>query len=265
MTGTTAALGAAFLLLGSLRLFMAWRSRTWVIGERNGTTVVVRRSGRFLELVLERDGKSLVQSRQDKTNPLSAGPGYVDGLHLGMLLEPRAEHVLFLGGGACIGPRQFEAAYPEMSIDVVENEPLVIAAANRHFGFRITKQVSVHASDARKFVKEATFGPYDLIVVDVYDAQGMPGPLRAPEFFASLRGALADTGAVVVNLIASAADAQASIVEAFPEHELAVFDVDRDNVIVLVAPKIPSTETLIERAAKISVAPFLPGIVRQRR
>jgi spermidine synthase len=269
-----AALGVAALLLAGLRLWLAWRSRRWVVGERNGTTVVVRRRGKFLELVLVRDGRELVQSRQERGNELGSGRGYVDGLHVGMLLAPRPERVLFLGGGACIGPRQFEAAYPDASIDVVENDPLVIAAANRHFGFRITRRVAMHAADARKFVTQNTFGPYDLVVLDVYDALGIPAPLATPEFFTDIRHALGDNGALVVNLIrrpeVNEASLLAAITEAFPARAIAVFHVPAErgdaieNAIVLVAPLIPSDAELAERAADVTVAPFLGEIVRRR-
>ncbi|MBX3232203.1 MAG: fused MFS/spermidine synthase [Labilithrix sp.] len=248
MTDTTAALGAAFLLLGGLRLWLAWRSRSVVVGERNGTAVIVRRRGRYRELVLRKDGRELVQSRQAVGDPLDSGPGYVDGFHVAMLLEPRPEQVLFLGGGACIAPRQFEAAYPDVSIDVVENDPWVIAAANRYFGFRITKRISVHATDARKFVKESTFGPYDLVVLDVYDAHGIPPSLRGPELFGALRSALKDSGALIANLVAGSDDVRARIAEAFRGWEIADFVVDDQNTLVLAAPSIPPREVLRERA-----------------
>ncbi len=272
---TLGALGAAALGLGGLRLWLAWRSRQWTVGERNGTTVVVRRRGSFLELVLRRGDEELVQSRQVRGDPLGAGPGYVDGLHVGMLLDPRPERVLFLGGGACIGPRQFEAAYENATVDVVENNPLVIAAANRWFGFRITKRVSLHATDAWKFVRDKTFGPYDLAIVDVYDASGMPAELTTAEFFSSVRGALTAKGAIVVNLIRGSGLDEPSLLravrEAFPEHAIALFDVPAsrgasiENVIALVAPEVPPTPELVARAASIEVAPFLGEILRHRR
>lgn len=272
---TLTGLASVFLLVVGLRLALAWRSRRWVLGERNGTTVVVRRRGRFLELVLARDGHELVQSRQQRGGDLGSGRGYVDGLHVGMLLSPRPKRVLFLGGGACIGPRQFEIAYPEVTIDVVEKDPLVIAAANRFFDFRITKRVAVHAADARRFVAENTFGPYDLIVFDVYDALGIPDALTTPAFFATVRSALRDDGALVVNLIrrpeVNETVLVATIAEAFPRCEMAIFDVPAergggiDNAIVLVAPQVPPAAELAERASGVRVAPFLGEIVRRRR
>lgn len=277
-------LGVALAALVALRVWLAWRSRRWSVGERDGQAVIVRRRGRFLELVLARDGHELVQSRQDRRSPLSSGPSYVDGLHVAMLLDPRPRRVLFLGGGACVGPRQFEAAYPDVELDVVELDPLVIAAANRWFGLRITKRLSVHAADARKFVSENAFGPYDLVVLDAYDASGIPATLTTPDFFASVRAALSPGGALVVN-VARRPEARGApldreddgagilltIREAFADRELALFDVpgdargEIDNVVVLVAPRVPPREVLSERAARVEVAPFLPEIVRRRR
>jgi spermidine synthase len=262
------------LVVGAIRAWLTWRSQSWVIGERKGTAVIVRRRGRFLELVLATKDEQVVQSRQERGNPLGSGKGYVDGLHLGMLVEPRPKRVLFLGGGAFMAPRQFELAYPDVEIDVVEENPLVLDAANRHFGFRMTRRLSVHVKDAGAFVRERTFGPYDLIVHDVYDAKGMPNAFTTTEFFADVRRALTDQGVLVVNVARSSANDESSILHtaaaALPSHEAAIFDVPGEdgsieNVVILLAPRIPAGEELVSRASAIQVAPFLRTIAEHRR
>lgn len=252
---------AAFVALGGVRLWLTFRGRRQVAGTlRDGTTVFVRTRGRYRELVLEKDGAEMVQSRQDKDDPLSAGPGYVDGLHIGMLLDERPKRVVFLGGGACIAPRQFEVAYPGVDIDVVEKEPVVIAAASRFFGFKVTKHVAVHVADAKKFVHDLPYGTYDLVVLDCYDAAGVPPELTTAGFFTSLPGA---APAVVANLLKGSAQA-AELRAAYPDCESAVFDAG-DNEILLLAPHVPEQKILAARADGISVARTLPAIVKARR
>jgi hypothetical protein len=62
-----------------------------------------------------------------------------------------------------------------------------------------------------------------------------------------------------------------AVAGALPAHAIAVFDVEaedgrpNENSIVLVAPSIPTDADLLERASAITVAPFLPEIVRRRR
>ena len=200
MNLATAALisGPPMLLLGALRLWLTLRGRETKVGTWQGTDVIVRRRGRFRELVLARGHDELVQSRQDVDDALSAGEAYVDGFHRGV--RDGARRALFLGGGAAIGPRQFEDRYPEMTIDVVENNPVVVAAARRYFGFRESERLALHVMDAAAFVARAV-ARYDVIVVDVYDARGVPAALATTAFFDSLAQILDDDGVLVVNLL----------------------------------------------------------------
>lgn len=261
MTSLQVAAFAAFVALGSLRLWITFRGRKTVIGTlKDGTNVFMRNKGRYRELVLERNGAEMVQSRQDRDQGLSAGPGYIDALHVGMLLDERPKRVLFLGGGACIAPRQFEVAYPDASIDVVEKEPVVIAAASRYFGFKVTKNVAVHVADAKKFVHDLPYGPYDLIVIDCYDAAGVPPELLTPGFFTSLPNA---APAVVANLLKGSPMAEA-LRAAYPDAESALFEL-AENDVLLLAPQIPDAKMLAARADTVSVAKTLPDIVKARR
>ena len=208
MNAAITAAGAAILLLGAVRGWLAFRTRK--VGAWNGTEVIVRRRGRFRELVLARGDDALVQSRQDVHDPLSAGDAYIEGFHLGV--SPGARRALFLGGGAMIGPRQFEFRYPEMTIDVVENNPVVVEAATRYFGFETSHRLALHLDDAASFVADAA--RYDVIVLDVYDAHGVPAELMNAEFCAALRRISNDDGTLVVNLAHLEALDEAQIVDA---------------------------------------------------
>lgn len=259
----------AFCALLALRLFLALRKRQEkTVGRRGADLFVVRKHGRFRELVIMSPTHEQVQSRQDLRNELSSGRGYVDGFHVAMIGRPSARRALFLGGGACVGPRQFEAAYPGLQVDVVESEALVVDAARTHFGLRESERLAVHVADARAFVKTAT--PYDVVVIDCYDAYRMPGHLLTAEFFAEVRAVV--TGAVVLNLVGNPKRTLvpailAGLARAFPEWKIAVFAVPDEaggrhpisNFIVLVTPSLPELA-----GASVAVAPFLPEIVAGR-
>ncbi len=266
--------GGVFLALLALRLYAGRRSRWRVVGRRGETTLIVRMRGGLRELVLVEGQRELVQSRQDPDRPLSSGPGYIDGLHIGMLLAPRPRRVVFLGGGACIGPRQFEAEYADVLLDVVEHDPLVLDAARRHFGLRASPRLSLIEADALTFMKGCRPGSYDLVVLDAYDARQVPRHLTTAKFFEDVGAAMTPEGSLVVNLIGdlgsdegSARSILASLEEVFPSREIALFDAtgtsDR-NAIALIAPAVGSTDSLVARAAAIAVAPGLAAIVRRR-
>ena len=264
--------GIAFVLLLTLRIYLGWQRRRWrVVGRRGEDLFVIRKRGGFRELLIVSPTHEQVQSRQDPRNELSSGQSYVDGFHVAMLDRPGARRVLFLGGGACVGPRQFAAAYPDAKIDVVESEPLVVATAKEHFGLVPDDRLAVHVEDARTFL--ATASPYDVIVIDTYDAYRMPGHLVTKEFFAEVRAKLADGGAVVVNLVGSAHRTLVpailgGLASAFEGWPIGVFEVPDEsggkhpigNFIVLVAETLPDVA-----GAESAVAPGLGAITAQPR
>ena len=259
----------AFCSLLVLRVVLALRKRQErTVGRRGADVFVVRKHGGFRELVIMSPTHEQVQSRQDLRNELSSGRGYVDGFHVAMLGRPQARRALFLGGGACVGPRQFEAAYPELRVDVVENEAVVLEAARAHFGLRESARLAVHVADARAYLKEAA--SHDVVVIDCFDAYRMPGHLLTAEFFAEVREKV--TGAVVLNLVGNlkrtlVPSILGGLARAFPDWKIAVFAVPDEargrhpitNFIVLVTASIPELA-----GASVAVAPFLPEILAGR-
>ncbi|MCL2778719.1 MAG: fused MFS/spermidine synthase [Polyangiaceae bacterium] len=281
--------GLALVVLLGVRVYMALgsrHSRQWMIGKSGEDTVVVRENARFRELVFVSPTRELVQSRQDRTNKLRSGWGYVDGLHVGMLLDERPRRILFLGGGACIGPRQFEAIYDDATIDVVDSEAIVVDAAHRFFGLRTSERLRVYVADARQFACGCSSKEYDLVVLDAYGAYCVPAHLVTTQFFELVRRTMTDDGAFILNLIgnldsdeSSMRSILASIAHVFESYEIAIFAVpdpsETDgqlrrgvvrNSIALVAKKVCSAEKLAERASSVApeVAPHLSEIVRRR-
>ena len=266
--------GIAFVALLTLRIYLHRRRGRWrVVGQRGEDLFVVRKRGGFRELLIVSPTHQQVQSRQDPRNELSSGRSYVDGFHIAMLDRPGARRILFLGGGACVGPRQFAAAYATARIDVVESEPLVVETAKKDFGLVPDERLVIHVEDARVFLASASASSYDVIVIDTYDAYRMPGHLVTKEFFAEVRAKLADGGAVVVNLVGSAhrtlvPGILGGLAAAFDGWPIGVFEVPDEsggkhpigNFIALVASSLPDTS-----GATVAVAPGLGAIVAQPR
>lgn len=226
MTRITAVSAAAFVVLALLRVWLTVRGRRFVrVGTlADGTDVIVRREGAVKELVLARGADELVQSRSD-------GSGYVREFHRAMRRTPRPSRVLFLGGGAGVGPMQFERRYADVTIDVVEKEPLVAEAARRHFGFQESERLRLHVEDARDFL--ARGGAWDLVLVDLYDARGIPPELGTAAFFEGVRAVVAPGGVVLANLIRPPDPAVlGALREAFADRSISVDEVTEENALV---------------------------------
>ncbi len=109
---------------------------------------------------------------------LRSGLTYIEGFHLAMMAAESPKRVLFLGGGGCVGPLQFAALYPGISITVVEKSAQIMGIAYRHFNY----EGDIVVADAADFVAAQPDNSYDVVLVDVYDEEcwkvNIPGVYR---------------------------------------------------------------------------------------
>ncbi|MDR1520617.1 MAG: fused MFS/spermidine synthase [Planctomycetota bacterium] len=142
--------------------------------------------------------------------PARTACGYVDLLHLGMLLTghpPRDMLIIGCGGG--VGPRMFKENYPAdvKSIDVVDIDPWVFKLAEKWFNYPFSGDsvIKSHVVDGRMFVEQAPPGrKWDYIVMDAYSSGGrIPKHLITREFFHAVRDRLTDDGVMVINVISA--------------------------------------------------------------
>ncbi len=126
---------------------------------------------------------------------------YYDDFALGPLLveSPRTALVLGMGAGASLGPMW--AAAPQLQIDAVEIDPVVVQAAARFF--RVSDRdprLDVHVADARPWLARQD-GRWHLIQIDLYHGgPHVPFYLATREFYGQVRGHLAPGGVVMLNV-----------------------------------------------------------------
>lgn len=167
----------------------------------------VRRDGDVRALTFVRDnGQEAVQSRVNLSAPGTLLSPYAHGMFASYLYQPHPRRVLIigLGGGAMV--RFLTHHEPQVQIDAVEIDPVVVRLADEYFGVRTGGQVRVHTADGMAFV-EAVTEPYDVILMDAFlrpssdtDAVGVPTRLKTVAFLGRLRQALTPEGVVAFNL-----------------------------------------------------------------
>lgn len=184
----------------------------------------IRRDGDVRAMTFVRDnGQEVVQSRVSLTAPQTLVSPYARSMFASYLYQPHPRRVLIvgLGGGAMV--RFLTHHEPQVQIDAVEIDPVVVRLADEYFGVRSGGNVRVHTADAVVFV-ESTADRYDLILMDAFlrpssgtDATGVPTGLKTLAFLGRLKQALAPGGIVAfnVNEHASMADDIASVATAF--------------------------------------------------
>jgi spermidine synthase len=98
--------------------------------------------------------------------------------------------------------------YAPMTIDVVELDPDVVAIAREYFALPDDPRIRVHVGDGRSFVEDSAEQRWDVAIVDAFDDGTVPRPFMTQEFLTSLRGHLAEDGAVAFNYIGSVTGAR---------------------------------------------------------
>ena len=170
--------------------------------------VRVRRQGSVRSLLFVRDtGEEALESQLDLRRPQVLRFPYLRYLFASYLVEPQPRRVLIvgLGGGGMI--RFLEKVDPQVQVDAVEIDPLVIEVADKFFGVRSSEHVAIHEADGLKFIAEAPPGRYDAAYLDAFlkpsaetDATGAPLALRTAQFYAQLRACLTPGGTAAFNL-----------------------------------------------------------------
>ena len=189
-------------------LVIPWSSLSINTISHNGTLIYEKETlFSHLDVIEYGDNISLYldgmrHSSMDMDDPLDLVIDYTEYFHLGMLFNPAATDILFVGGGGFTGPKNFLQIYPETKIDVIEIDSDVIEVARTYFNLETGPRLQVFNDDARKHL--LTFDKkYDLIILDAYATNYVPYHLMTHEFFQTLEKRLEPNGVVVSNLLGS--------------------------------------------------------------
>ena len=180
-----------------------------------GERIVFRTDSQYHRIaVTDKDGIRALRFDDSRQSAIDLADGYrsdilyPDYLHLAFAAKPDAKRVLILGLGGGVLAKRMLRDYPEVTIDAVEIDPVVVDIARRYFGLPEDDRLGVHVTDGRKFVtaagkrvKSGEQEPYDIVIMDAYYADSLPFHLTTVEFFREMNGVLASDGVVAYNII----------------------------------------------------------------
>ena len=169
--------------------------------------VRIRRDGNIRSLLFVRDsGQEVIETSLNLEKPHSLISDYTQYMFMSYLLRPKQEKVLIvgLGGGAMV---HFLKHYdPDVKVDVVEIDPLVVQLADGYFGVRTEGNVRIETADAFKYLA-TTEEKYDVIYMDAFlkpsdgtDSTGVPLKLKQVRFYKELQKVLTPGGMVAFNI-----------------------------------------------------------------
>jgi spermidine synthase len=114
--------------------------------------------------------------------------------------NPKRGLILGHGGGSLA--KWLGEHWPGLELDVIEMDPSVVRAAERHFDYTPPPNHHVFVQDARTFLRTNP-RRYDVVWVDVFARHLIPFHVTTQEFFQELRAHVNPEGAVAVNLASS--------------------------------------------------------------
>src|SRR5215510_8726790 len=157
--------------------------------------VRIRDDDLFRYLVLDRTFHAVMW----KADPVALFLPYSQLMVASLALVPEPKRGLILGHGGGSLAKWLAHRWPELELDVVEFDPVVVRMAEEYFSYQAPPQHHVYVKDARAFL-QATDRTYDLIWVDAFARHLVPFHLTTVEFFAELRAHLKPNGIVAINL-----------------------------------------------------------------
>jgi spermidine synthase len=125
---------------------------------------------------------------------------YTDFFDLSLAYNTGARKVLFIGLGAGSAEKRMWRDFPDVDIQVVEIDPVVVDAAYRYFELPRDPRLKVEVGDGRRFLADNA-ERWDAIVIDAFFADAIPFHLVTREFLELARSRLNPGGVIVTNAI----------------------------------------------------------------
>jgi spermidine synthase len=136
-----------------------------------------------------------IMNKQDPTQLLI----YTRFFPIGLLFNPTAKHVLFVGGGGFSGPKYFLKTYPDVTVDVAEIDPVVIDVAQKYFNVTKSPRLNIYNDDARDFLTKTNHQKYDIIILDAFSKNYVPFHLMTLQYYQLLHNKLTTPNGVIVS------------------------------------------------------------------
>jgi len=145
-------------------------------------------------------GSTARQSTMFLNNPIALALSYTRCMLAGLLFAPPPRSVLVLGLGGGSLPKFFLHRFDGCRVEVVEMRRCVAETARDYFALSEHDRLTLHLQKAEEFLARDDVGPYDWVLVDLHNSDGMAPVLDQADFFARCQRLLRPGGVLVANL-----------------------------------------------------------------
>ena len=194
-----------------------------------------------------------VQSEMNIDDPDELVIGYTRAMMSFLLLEPEPCRIAMIGLGGGSIAKYCHRYLPQAKITVVEINADVIALRNEFAIPDDSERFSVVLADGAEWVKDAAA---DVLIVDGFDASGLPSQLSCQEFYDDCYAALSRDGILVVNLWGGYPhyeDYLERIRISFSDCVMVLDASDSVNKIVLAVKEMPTRPKIRRNAKQLSL------------
>ena len=145
-----------------------------------------------------------VESRLSLTDPLALLSDYTQAMLLALTWQPAPHRILLLGLGGGRLQMVLHHYLEDAELYTVELDQVVIDVARRFFAIMPDERQHIIVKDGRDYLRGIPMeAPYELILLDAFQACVIPLHLCTREFYAECNANLSPAGVVATNLHAS--------------------------------------------------------------
>ncbi len=165
--------------------------------------IYVIQTGDFREIWFKGKGERdfFLQSRINVNCPFELALVYSQMMMASLFLQPTPKRILMIGLGAAVVSNFMHDQFPDLHLDVVEIDPMVLTAAKKYFFLKESPRYKVHVQDGRVFLKnQIGKEPYDMVFLDAFKSGSVPYHLKTVEFYKEIKSVLTPNGLVGSNL-----------------------------------------------------------------
>ena len=146
--------------------------------------------------------ETMVQSCMLLDHPLWLYLPYTRHMVATLLFHNTPQRILMIGLGGASLAKFFLHYFPHCFLDVVDFNPEMAHIARHYFFLPTDPRLTLYNTDGKTFVtnrQNRQQTPYDIILVDAYDQQGMSRSIYAKEFILHTHKLLSPSGIISIN------------------------------------------------------------------
>jgi len=166
------------------------------------------------------------ETKMSLADPLAGHFEYTEYFQMPWLWNHDIKRVLMEGLGGGSTPRAWQHYYPDVMVDMVEIDPVVVEAAKKYFNIAESPTFKIHINDGRVFLRQST-NTYDVILMDAYSTtrygSSLPRQLATKEFFELASRHLSTNGIFAYNVIGQVQGFRATVIGAMYRTMAGVF------------------------------------------